>query len=113
MPSKPKRSCLYPMCKELVVKGYCATHSKDKYLYDKERGTATERGYNYRWQKARKSFLIRNPLCVECEREGRVESAVVVDHVIPHRGDMDLFWDVDNWQALCVKHHNAKTARGE
>lgn len=34
-----------------------------------------------------------------------------VDHIIPHRGDLRLFWDRTNWQGLCVGCHNRKTAQ--
>lgn len=37
--------------------------------------------------------------------------ATVVDHIIPHRGNMELFWRRENWQPLCEKHHNVKTAK--
>ncbi len=48
-----------------------------------------------------------NPLCVMCEEAGVVEQATVVDHIIPHQGDQDLFWDKENnWQSLCEHHHN-------
>lgn len=36
--------------------------------------------------------------------------ATVVDHVIPHRGDMELFWDSDNWQSMHKQCHDKKTA---
>jgi len=75
------------------------------------RGTAHERGYTYTWRKARKRYLAANPLCRECEAEGRVTPATEVDHIIPHNGDMDLFWDEDNWQGLCKPHHSSKTAK--
>lgn len=42
-----------------------------------------------------------------CKRRGEVAAATVVDHIIPHRGDMDLFWDVGNWQGLCETDHNS------
>jgi 5-methylcytosine-specific restriction protein A len=51
-----------------------------------------------------------NPLCVTCQGEGRVEAATVVDHIIPHRGDQKLFWGRSNWQSLCKRHHDIKTA---
>lgn len=38
--------------------------------------------------------------------EGRVTIATIVDHVIPHRGDMDLFWDASRWQPSCDFHHS-------
>ena len=30
--------------------------------------------------------------------------------MVPHHGDMTLFWDEENWQALCKRCHDAKTA---
>lgn len=30
----------------------------------------------------------------------------MVDHIIPHKGDMTLFWDPDNWQSLCFWCHD-------
>ena len=53
------------------------------------------------------------PLCAECERQGRVTAATVVDHIVPHKGDKAMFWGSGNWQGLCAPCHNAKTARGE
>ena len=40
-----------------------------------------------RWRRGRIYFLERNPLCVLCKRDGRVNAARVVDHVVPHKGD--------------------------
>jgi hypothetical protein len=37
--------------------------------------------------------------------------AEVIDHRIPHRGNLTLFWDRSNWDPLCVACHNAKSAR--
>lgn len=37
-------------------------------------------------------------------------AAEVVDHKIPHGGDMVLFWDRNNWQALAKACHDRKTA---
>lgn len=77
-----------------------------------DRPSACQRGYDARWRKRRLSFLRENPLCAECERRGKVEAATVVDHVVPHRGDKELFDDEDNWQSLCKRCHDRKTARG-
>lgn len=74
------------------------------------RATAAMRGYGSRWNRARLSFLDLHPCCAECEREGRDVEAKVVDHVVPHKGDQDLFWDEANWQALCKPCHDSKTA---
>lgn len=73
----------------------------------------TARGYGYKWQKARERFLMANPLCCYCEREGRVTAATVVDHKEPHRGNEALFWDEKNWQPLCQTHHSRDKQREE
>lgn len=69
--------------------------------------SSTQRGYGYKWQKARERYLMKNPLCVYCHRDGRVTAANVVDHIIPHRGDQKLFWRESNWQALCDSCHSS------
>jgi len=40
----------------------------------------------------------------------QIKVAVVVDHKIPHRGDMNLFWDRSNWQSMAKTCHDKKTA---
>lgn len=112
MPIKPKKPCGKIGCRRLTTERYCEEHMREyRQQQDRERGTAHERGYNARWRKARVTYLKRNPLCRQCEAGGRITAATIVDHVIPHRGDMDLFWDVDNWQTLCKPCHDRKTAR--
>jgi 5-methylcytosine-specific restriction protein A len=82
--------------------------------YDKRRGSSTQRGYGSRWQRARLAYLKAHPLCVMCEREGRITAASVVDHKIPHKGDDALFWDSgSNWQGLCKQHHDRDKQREE
>lgn len=73
--------------------------------------TSAERGYGYKWQKAREAYLLANPLCVMCYHDGRVTAATVVDHIKAHRGDMRLFWDRGNWQGLCQHHHSSHAQR--
>jgi 5-methylcytosine-specific restriction protein A len=47
-------------------------------------------------------------VCEECR--GVRRGSRVVDHIVPHRGDPDLFWNEDNWQALAKVCHDRKTA---
>jgi 5-methylcytosine-specific restriction endonuclease McrA len=75
-----------------------------------DRANATQRGYDRRWRNARLGYLRSHPFCVSCAKQDRYITANVVDHVIPHKGDQDLFWDTDNWQALCKPCHDRKTA---
>lgn len=51
-----------------------------------------------------------NPLCRRCLLLDKLVPAQVVDHIRPHRGDMFLFWDRANWQSLCKRCHDRKTA---
>ncbi|OMQ44938.1 HNH endonuclease [Ensifer sp. 1H6] len=83
------------------------TRQEQKRQADRWRGSASERGYNHRWSKASKTHLARSPLCVGCEALGRVEPATLVDHVDPHHGDPDKFWDTSMWQASCKWHHDS------
>lgn len=72
--------------------------------------SAAQRGYGYKWQKARAGYLKKHPLCRHHEARGLIVLAKVVDHIIDHKGDDALFWDSNNWQPLCVICHNIKTA---
>ena len=58
------------------------------------------------WQHRRKYQLMLKPLCEQCEREGRLEPATVVDHVIPHCGDYNKF-RLGKLQSLCDRCHNS------
>ena len=116
MPTRPPTPCTYPRCAALVQgSSRCAAHrgvEKREYERSHQRKTANARGYNYRWQKARLTYLKRHPLCAECERQGRVMPANEVDHIIPHRGNQVLFWDTqNNWQGLCKPCHSRKTVQ--
>lgn len=108
MPRKPRVPCKHPGCPELVEAGtrYCDKH---KSLHPEEERSANGRGYGRTWQRARKRYLEAHPLCAECEREGRYTKATVVDHIKPHRGNPQLFWDTSNWRPLCKHHHDIKT----
>lgn len=77
------------------------------------RPTACKRGYDRSWREARKVYLAQHPLCAIHAARGEVVGAVLIDHVIPHKGNYNLFWKEDNWQSLCLSCHNYKTARGQ
>ena len=77
------------------------------------RGTTAERGYGGRWQRASKAFLLLNRWCSVCREKGLWVLATEVDHVVPHKGDMGLFWSQDNWDAKCKRCHSVKTCRDD
>ena len=66
---------------------------------------------SYVWRRAARVYKDANPLCVACLEGGVATPVWAVDHIVPHDGNLDLFWDESNWQSLCESHHNAKTAR--
>lgn len=108
------RPCRHPGCRQLTSDGQCDAHRKQAQReQDQRRGSAASRGYDSKWKIARAYYLRKHPLCVgqECKADHRVTPATVVDHIIPHKGDKQLFWDSDNWQPLCKPCHDAKTAR--
>jgi 5-methylcytosine-specific restriction protein A len=99
-------------CKALTSERYCEKHRSEKYSYDRCRPSASARGYDSKWNKARKTFLAAHPFCKTClEEQGIHTPAEVVDHIIPHKGDKKLFWDRKNWQPLCKCCHDRKTVR--
>jgi 5-methylcytosine-specific restriction protein A len=69
--------------------------------------------YDRQWRKQRVYFLQRHPLCVMCQSEGIITQATVVDHIEPHKGDERLFWDINNWQSLCKRHHDSDKRKME
>lgn len=65
-----------------------------------------------RWLKIRKDQLAREPLCRMCKSQGRVVSAIICDHVEPHRGNEDRFFN-GPFQSLCKAHHDSLKQREE
>lgn len=115
MPTAAPKPCKQMGCRELTISGaYCAAHKRvvQKQI-EVKRESSTQRGYGYRWQQTSKGFLKAHPLC-QCKDclEGvkQLKAATVVDHIIPHRGDMMLFWNRDNWQSMAKECHDRKTA---
>jgi 5-methylcytosine-specific restriction protein A len=115
MPTAAPKPCKKPGCRLLTTQGaYCPDHAKMvRQQTEVKRESSTKRGYGYRWQQTSKGFLKAHPLC-QCpnckEGEIRLRKAEVVDHIKPHDGDMQLFWDRTNWQAMNKQCHDIKTA---
>ena len=116
-PAAPRRPCRKPGCNILGTDAYCPEHTKKRQQevkkqnrdYDLLRGTRTERGYDNRWLRASKDFRA-GEVCGHCEAKGIARMSQCTDHIIPHNGDEELFWDRSNWQALCNECHGIKTA---
>lgn len=65
-----------------------------------------------RWRKRRADQLAREPLCCYCQRKGITRLATVADHIEPHRGDEQAFWQ-GALQSLCQWCHSAEKQREE
>ena len=117
MPLKFTKYCAHAGCKNYALPGskYCELHKADdirrKAYADRLRLSPQARGYTSAWRRASKAFLIAHPLCAECAKHGITKPATEVDHIIPHKGNKDLFWDQDNWQSLCHECHSRKTVK--
>jgi 5-methylcytosine-specific restriction protein A len=109
MPTKPGAAC---PCGGTRHKGICNRCGAQRNASEALRPSSNERGYDMTWRRYSELYRLENPWCVECLKQGRTMRAEVVDHVIPHRGDRDLFWDTGNHQGLCKRHHDRKTASG-
>jgi len=107
-----KKFCCVPGCGRVITSGRrCPEHERikrqqERECIDERRPSAPKRGYGHKWREARKLFLKRHPVCAICGKPSEV-----VDHIIPHKGDLKLFWRRSNWQPLCASCHNKKTAR--
>lgn len=104
------------------VCGYCGkAHSKGetchavakmqkerKARFDQKRPTATQRGYNGEWAKARKQYLAAHPLCCRCG-----VTANVVDHIKAHKGNHALFGigSIGNRSALLATQGQSRPQR--
>ena len=66
----------------------------------------TDNLYDRFWERYRLVFLRHNADCYSCD-----EKATVVDHLIPHKGDILLFKKLDNHIPLCKRCHDTITAK--
>jgi 5-methylcytosine-specific restriction enzyme A len=59
------------------------------------------------WQRRRKLQLTAHPLCAMCAARGVVTPATVADHLVPHKGNWNLF-ATGELQSLCDSCHNSR-----
>lgn len=64
----------------------------------------------YRWQKTRLAQIRAKPFCEKCLP--RVVPAKICDHVEPHKGDEQKFWN-GPFQSLCKPCHDGLKQREE
>ncbi|MET3925950.1 HNH endonuclease [Devosia sp. 2618] len=71
-----------------------------------------------RWQALRLEVLARD--LYTCQQTGVLligkhpaPNSPVVDHVVPHKGSEQLFWDVSNLQAVSKAYHDSDKRKME
>ena len=81
---------------------------------------ATIRGWykSARWQALRLDVLVRD--LYTCQRTGVMlaggpnqPNSPVVHHKVPHKGDEQLFWDINNLQAVSKAWHDSEGQSAE
>jgi hypothetical protein len=116
-PSSPKKPCNYPNCSELVTHGYCEKHqpiiderknTKKKQWADPHRDPERQRLYDRTWQARRRAYMAQHPWCEDCAEWGLFEPAQEVHHVIPHKGNREIFVS-SPLRALCKICHSRRT----
>ena len=110
---RSKRPCRHPGCPSLTTDGWCDRHRPAPRQAERKASAAYHGWYSKPiWVKRlRPAQLMREPFCRECGKRGFRTPAVVVDHIVPFRGDWELFVSSGNHQSLCKYHHDQKTAR--
>lgn len=71
-----------------------------------------------RWRNLRLEVLLRD--AYTCQHTGIIcmgtypaPNSAVVDHKIPHRGDEQLFWDINNLQTVSKAYHDSEKQKQE
>jgi 5-methylcytosine-specific restriction endonuclease McrA len=104
MPKAAPKAC---RCGAVVPAGTrCPRCNAERRANEKARPGSRQRGYDRVWQRLRDAHLAAFPMCVMCGAP-----AVDVDHIIPIARAPGLRLDPANFQSLCRRHHNLKTAR--
>ncbi len=114
-----RKSCSAPLCPTVHTNpgSYCDKHRKPiaaKIQADKP-SMRYHSIYDVKWRKESKAYLRTHPVCVceECRGLYRPLPSNIVDHIVPHKGDIKVFWDKENWQAMNRVCHGRKTAEKE
>lgn len=81
--------------------------------YDEKRGTASQRGYTYKWRQFARKFLESHPACAMCGAPATVcdHKTDTADMMMDAYGEFD--YDDRNYQALCARCNALKGATSD
>jgi 5-methylcytosine-specific restriction protein A len=114
MPVKAPSFCKHSGCGQLVRSAYCDEHQavadlrkkKGQIDYNSRRADSDRRYSTEKWRKLSITFRKRNPLCANCDANGLVRPAALVDHIKAAKSHPELFYEWRNLRALCQQCHN-------
>ena len=103
-PYNTKHPCSHPECGKLVLKGSrCEDHKISREFAPEHHSLYNRKS----WHILRANQLRQFPYCIICNTSRNLQ----VDHIVDHKGDPDLFYDMSNLQTLCDVHHSQKTGK--
>jgi 5-methylcytosine-specific restriction endonuclease McrA len=84
---------------------------RERFTEQKGRTKESQSGFytTKEWIAIRDRRRSENPICIECEKQGRIRPMKIVDHIISIEERPDLALDYSNTQSLCDYHHILKT----
>ena len=109
MPEAAPHFCTVPGCSVLTTRTRCPTHMVDVEHARSNWGTRT--WYRTPRWKALRARVLREQ-AYQCARCHVVGDPLDIDHLLPHKGNVDLFWLRENLHALCKRCHSRKTQQG-
>jgi len=89
-----------------AIKKYKPRRAISKKQFSPKKESARSKGYDKDWDKYRWRFLHYNKVCYACGDKSKV-----VDHIIPAKGDKDIFEATNNHMPLCTSCHNTITGK--
>jgi 5-methylcytosine-specific restriction protein A len=105
-----KKICGHPGCARLADSGerYCREHTREPASAEPFRNALRANASLYntaRWKKLRNKKIKENPYCAKCGAGERLE----VHHLVPPRGNGELFFDEGNMIVVCESCHRIIT----
>jgi 5-methylcytosine-specific restriction protein A len=114
MPAKAPTICKHPGCGLVIHSSYCEPHQaaankrkkEGQQDYNGRRAESDRRYSTNKWKGLSVTFRKRNPLCANCDAQGLVRPAVLVDHIKAAKTHPELFYEWRNLRSLCQRCHN-------
>jgi 5-methylcytosine-specific restriction endonuclease McrA len=99
-----KKICNFPGCNKLIgiSERYCSQHKREAATPFSSAVRYNEALYNTtQWRRLRKEILKECPNCYRCGADTDLQ----VHHIIPPKGNEDLFFDRSNLATICSSCH--------